>query len=1383
MASPFTVYTGNDNAALTTALFAPNSGITASSIQLKASGQDAVNFYAGSLAPLSIGGGLLLTSGTTPGTSNTAGWFGTDNSASGFFNGDADIDAVVNSVFQTQSFDATTLSFDFTVADPTATSVSFDLVFGSDEFPEWVDQYVDSAIVMVNGVNYALFNHDPLHPLSVVSANLAAGYFQDNAGNTLPIEYDGVSHVLKIVAPIFAGGATNHIKIGIADTGDHIYDSGIFLSNFTAGTIPGSGVVSASTTGTAGDDVLTGSSQDEYFDLQSGNDTVYAGLGDDIVVAGAGNDVIYGGSGADQMKGDAGDDIMDGGVGSDTAVYAGNKADFNIAFHSASGTYTIAAKIAGTVAEGADTLTGIEFAKFGDGLWSLGDTGVVALVSETPTVTPTSNQSGTVFISGIGGQGQVLTATVSDANGVPSTVSYGWQANGVDLGVSGNSFLVGAAQVGQSITVTASYNDLASNTEFVTSAVKVISAPGNGDFAIALLNLSAPVGASVMTPLTTLVKNAIDLGVTPNEAGLIIKNALSLDATVDLQHYDAWAALQTNPEDSAALAVEKIAVQVAVMTSLGSDETGMALTQAILLAHSSGVTLNLTDKAEIANLLGLDVANSLVHEIWDRNDTISDAATVADIEAIWADIQSGLSIVLSDSIGTLSVHINQAPVGTATASLVQGLVNVDYTVSTNDLLTGFSDADGDTLSVAGLTVSNGSATDNGNGTFTISLMPDYTGPVELAYVVLDDQGGSALANQLFVIPPSQVISINDAPTGTASAVLAAGSEDIAYTVNTSDLLQGFSDVEGDTLSVSDLSASNGSVTDNGNGSYTISPALNFNGAVNLTYNVTDGNGGTLAAAQSYSLAAINDAPTGTASAVLAAGGEDIAYTVNTSDLLQGFSDVEGDTLSVSGLSASNGSVTDNGNGSYTISPALNFNGAVNLTYNVTDGNGGTLAAAQSYSLAAINDAPTGTASAVLASGSEDIAYTVNTSDLLQGFSDLEGDTLSVSGLSASNGSVTDNGNGSYTISPTLNFNGVVNLTYNVTDDNGGMLAAAQSYMVAVAAGLTLTGTARADSLFGGGQDDTLYGLGGNDTLNGMAGNDTMMGGSGNDTYVVDSMGDLVTELAGAGTDLVKASVSYMLAGNVENLTLTGTDSINGTGNMFANKLIGNSGNNVLDGGAGNDKMAGGAGDDIYHVDSARDDVVETLNAGSDTVISSLATYTLGSNVENLTLVGANASKGIGNSLANMLLGNAANNILSGLTGNDLLDGGAGDDLLIGGAGNDVLTGGNGVDIFRFDSKLSAINNFDTILDFQPSDDTIQLENAVFTQLKKTGVLSANNFSANADGKAQDANDYIVYDTDSGAVYYDADGNGMGSAIQFVTLLGQPTITAADFFVI
>ena len=207
--SPFLVYDGSAHAALTTALLASNGGgivVDASSIVLHASSSDAVNFYNGSITGLGIGAGLLLTSGTTPGTINTSSSFGTDNSGtSGTSNGDADIDAVVNHVFQTQSYDATTLGFSFSVTDPTATSISFDLVFGSDEYPEWVDAFVDSAVVMVNGVNYALFNHDPNAPLSVISTNLAAGYFQDNGANLLAIKYDGVSHVLKIVAPIISG--------------------------------------------------------------------------------------------------------------------------------------------------------------------------------------------------------------------------------------------------------------------------------------------------------------------------------------------------------------------------------------------------------------------------------------------------------------------------------------------------------------------------------------------------------------------------------------------------------------------------------------------------------------------------------------------------------------------------------------------------------------------------------------------------------------------------------------------------------------------------------------------------------------------------------------------------------------------------------------------------------------------------------------------------------------------------------------------------------------------------------------------------------------------------------------------------------------------------
>ncbi len=415
---------------------------------------------------------------------------------------------------------------------------------------------------------------------------------------------------------------------------------------------------------------------------------------------------------------------------------------------------------------------------------------------------------------------------------------------------------------------------------------------------------------------------------------------------------------------------------------------------------------------------------------------------------------NGGSIAASQSY-TLDA-VNDAPTGSASAILANGTEDTAYTVSASDLLAGFSDVDiatnGQVLSVSSLTASDGSVVDNLDGTYTITPSANFNGAVTLNYNVIDGNGGSIAASQSYTLD-----AVNDAPTGSASAILANGTEDTAYTVSASDLLAGFSDVDiatnGQVLSVSSLTASDGSVVDNLDGTYTITPSANFNGTVTLNYNVIDGNGGSIAASQSYTLDAVNDAPTGSASAILANGTEDTAYTVSASDLLAGFSDVDiatnGQVLSVSSLTASDGSVVDNLDGTYTITPSANFNGAVTLNYNVIDGNGGSIAASQSYTLAAVNDAPTGSASAILANGTEDTAYTVSASDLLAGFSDVDiatnGQVLSVSSLTASDGSVVDNLDGTYTITPSANFNGAVTLNYNVIDGNGGSIAASQSY--------------------------------------------------------------------------------------------------------------------------------------------------------------------------------------------------------------------------------------------------------------------------------------------------------------------------------------------------
>jgi Ca2+-binding RTX toxin-like protein len=230
-----------------------------------------------------------------------------------------------------------------------------------------------------------------------------------------------------------------------------------------------------------------------------------------------------------------------------------------------------------------------------------------------------------------------------------------------------------------------------------------------------------------------------------------------------------------------------------------------------------------------------------------------------------------------------------------------------------------------------------------------------------------------------------------------------------------------------------------------------------------------------------------------------------------------------------------------------------------------------------------------------------------------------------------------------------------------------------------------TGNNLNNNIIGNSAKNTLNGLDGNDTLNGSIGNDSLVGGNGNDTYIVDAVGDIVTETNNTVTeiDTVESTITHTLGNNLENLTLTGTGIINGTGNTLNNILTGNSadntlngadGDDTLNGNIGNDNLVGGNGNDTYIVDAVGDMVTETptIPTEIDTVESNI-TYTLGNNLENLTLTGTGIINGTGNSLDNILTGNSADNTLNGSVGNDTMMGSAGNDTYLVNIVGDVVT--------------------------------------------------------------------------------------------------------------
>ena len=348
-----------------------------------------------------------------------------------------------------------------------------------------------------------------------------------------------------------------------------------------------------------------------------------------------------------------------------------------------------------------------------------------------------------------------------------------------------------------------------------------------------------------------------------------------------------------------------------------------------------------------------------------------------------------------------------------------------------------SDPDGDALNAVLVTgPSHGTLTLNGDGSFNYSAVANWIGNDSFSYQANDGTLNSAPTSVTLTVTP-----VNDSPV-VSPITLGNLAEDNALLITQADLLAGASDVDGDALTAVNLAllGGNGALTDHGDGTWTFSPAANWSGAVSFSFAVSDGTT-TVANAASLTVTAINDAPTSSPVTLAPIAEDSGAHLITQAALLANASDVDGDVLTAGNLqiSAGNGSLIDNGDGTWTYMPTANDDTAVSFSYTITD-NGTSNGAADPKSIAAtanldlipVNDAP------VSANGILNLAEDTPTSGQLPVASDAEGDPIVYAlAAPASHGSVTVNADGSFDYLPAQNYNGSDSFMFSVSDNQGG----------------------------------------------------------------------------------------------------------------------------------------------------------------------------------------------------------------------------------------------------------------------------------------------------------------------------------------------------------
>ena len=1132
--------------------------------------------------------------------------------------------------------------------------------------------------------------------------------------------------------------------------------------NALANTITGNGGNNTLDGGAGNDTMAGGAGDDTYLvdaagdvvneNAGEGTDTVIASFSyalganiENLTLTGAGSlsgtgnsldNLIIGNSGNSTLDGGAGNDTMQGGAGND--LYVVDSAGDVVIEAAGAGADTVRTSISYTLGANVENLTligAVGLAGTGNGLNNLivGNSGNSTLDGGAGADTMQGGTGNDTYI--VDNVGDVVTEAASaGTDTVQSSVSYTLGANVENLILTGSGNFTGTGNaLANTITGNGGNNTLdggagndtmaggaGDDTYYVDTAGDVVNENAGEGTDTVIASFSYALGANIENLTLT---GAGSLSGTGNSLdNLIIGNSgnSTLDGGAGNDTMQGGTGNDLYVVDSAGDVVIEAAgagtdtVRTSISYTLGANLENLTLIGSASLVGTGNALNNLiignSGNSTLDGGAGADTMQGGTGNDTYIVDNVADIVTEA--------ASAGTDVVLASTSYTLGANVENLTL-TGTGSINgtgNGLDNVITGNSGANILTG--GAGNDTMvggagndsyyvdSSADVIVEN-----TGEGTDTVYIAASYVLGANLENLTLTGTAalsgtGNALNN---LIIGNSGNSTLDGGAG-ADTMQGGTGNDTYYVDNAGDVVtENLS--SGTDLVLASVSYSLTANVEN----LTLIGSDNLSGGGNTLNNVLTGNSGNNGLKGDAGNDTLNG---GLGVDTLAGGTGDDTYVVDsTTDTIFENAGEGSDTVQ-SSVTYTLGANLEN----LTLTGSADINGTGNSLNNVVNGNSGnnvldggagvdTLAGGLGNDTYIV-DSTTDVITELLGQGTDtvqsSVAHTLgaNIENLtLTGASNINGtgNTLdnAITGNSANN--VLDGGSGNDTLSGGLgNDTYVVDSTTDLIIENAGegtdaVLSSVSYVLSANLESLTLTGSANIDGT-GNGSNNTITGNSGNNVLDGGLGVDTLAGGLGNDTYIVDSTTDVITENAGEGTDFVNSSVTYALGANLENLTLTGSAQINGTGNSLNNVVTGNSGNNVLDGGTGVDTLIGGAGNDTYLVDTTTDVITELAGQGTDTVQSSV-TYTLGANLENLTLTGSSNISGTGNVLDNLITGNSGNNLLVGGAGNDTISGGAGQDTLQGGEGNDVLIGsasavtydgGAGIDTLDFSAFAGAI---------------------------------------------------------------------------------------------